>query len=112
MDDYDHEILEKIAGTVVKRGMSVPAVLFLETMKPLNFIGAQIMNFFGPFLESLVPGEQLYRFTEMMENRNNVELLIQRIEDMEDMKKQAEKDAAEEKRSKKTSNNIFHLWRK
>ena len=90
----------------------MPAVLFLETMKPLNFIGAQIMNFFGPFLESLVPGEQLYRFTEMMEKRENVEVLIQRIEELEDHKKQAEKSAAEEKRSNKKSNNIFHLWRK
>ena len=87
----DEEIFFKIANTIVKRGVTLPAILFLETMKPLNFIGAQMLVFFGPFLESLIPGEQLYRFTELMEDRKSVDKLLAEIERLEDEKKEREK---------------------
>lgn len=96
-------------------------------MKPLNFIGAQMLVFFGPFLESLIPGEQLYRFTELMEDRQSVERLLTKIEELEDKKKTAEKESrrlskalAKEREqykkdkmnNKETSKSRFFNWRK
>jgi hypothetical protein len=47
------EILTKIAQKVVYWKMSVPAVLFLESVKPLNYIGSQMMAFFEPFVQTI-----------------------------------------------------------
>ena len=81
-------------------------------MKPLNFIGAQMLVFFGPFLESLIPGEQLYRFTELMEDRKSVDRLLNTIEELEDEKKAKEKQDKENRKNNKPSKNRFLLWRK
>ena len=35
----DVQLLERIAETVVKRGMTAPSTMFLESMGPMNFSG-------------------------------------------------------------------------
>ncbi len=107
----DEEVFNKLAQIIVSRGMTIPAVMFLETMKPLNFIGAQILVFFGPFLESFFPGEQYYRFTELMEDRKSVEILLQKIEEMED-KKKADDIARRESSPRRRPKWKFLSWRK
>lgn len=80
------QMLDKIAQTIVRRGMSVPAVFFMETLKPLNFIGSQALVFFGPIIESLFPKNGVYDFAELMENRENVDRLMLKIEELESKK--------------------------
>jgi len=77
------EILNKIASKVVLWKMSVPAILFLETMKPLNYIGSQMMVFFEPFVQTLFSWKDYDEFRKMMEERGTVEVLLQRIEQFE-----------------------------
>jgi len=81
---FEKEIVDKIALAVVKRRLSVPAVLFIEVMKPLNFLGAQALNFFGPIIESLLKKEnRYYDFTAFLEDRENIEKILLRIEELE-----------------------------
>ncbi|HDR03927.1 MAG TPA: hypothetical protein ENN84_01600 [Candidatus Marinimicrobia bacterium] len=100
-------IISTIAEKIVKRGLEVPAIFFLETMKPMNFIGAQFLNFFGPFLEMLFPGEKYYEFTEAMEKRENVEKLLLEIERLS-----GEKKTYQEKPQAKEPGKGFFQWRK
>jgi len=87
----DQEILDRLASWVVAKRMTVPAILFLESHRPLSFVGSQAMimaspiaHFFEPFLQSLIGpgyGHRIYeRFAEMMEDRENFERLIIAIE--------------------------------
>ena len=81
---FEQEMIDKIAGKIVSRRLSVPAVLFMEVLKPLNFFGAQTLNFFGPIIESLMkPGNRYYDFTEFLEKRENIERILQRVEELE-----------------------------
>lgn len=81
---YEQEMIDKIAGKIVKRRLSVPAVLFLEVMKPLNFFGAQTLNFFGPIIESFLKREnRYYDFTAFLEKRENIEAILKRVEELE-----------------------------
>ncbi|MCP5005950.1 MAG: hypothetical protein GY941_18735, partial [Planctomycetes bacterium] len=41
LNDDEIALIEKLAGYVVKRKMSVPATMFLESVQPLSFIGNQ-----------------------------------------------------------------------
>ena len=36
------ELIDKIANEIVKRGLETPAIMFLETIKPLSWIGAEL----------------------------------------------------------------------
>lgn len=73
-------VLEKVAKKVVERHMAVPAIVFLESIKPLNFIGAQAMIFFEPIVQSVFVIKDYNVFRRAMERRENVEVLLQKIE--------------------------------
>ena len=75
--------LEKIARFFVDRRMSVPAILFLETGKPLNYVGSQAMAFFEPAVRSLFNAEQYVELKLILERRESIETLIQLIEKFE-----------------------------
>lgn len=80
----DKEMIDAIANRVVQLGMAVPAILFIEMGKPLSYIGSQTMVFFAPIATSLFPGEGYDRMSRLMEDRDNVERLMSRIEELED----------------------------
>ena len=82
-------LLEKVANQIVKRRMTVPAILFLEICKPLNFLGSQILIGFNPFLQSIVNTSKLQKFALIIEKDANVELLIRLIEEVLDRQKEA-----------------------
>lgn len=78
-EDEDR-ILEKVATRVVRWKMSVPAIIFLESVKPLNYIGSQTMVFFEPIVQSVFNFKEYDIFRRAMERRENVERLLQKIE--------------------------------
>ena len=76
----EQNILSKFAGKIVDKGMTVPALFFLESTKYVSFIGSQMMVFFGPVLTSFINTEKYYNFSELLEDRNNIEYLLNEIE--------------------------------
>lgn len=91
-------LLTRLASEIVKRSLSAPAVMFLESIKPLSFLGSQAMVFFAPFVKAFWDGSSYDQLATLLEDRQNVELLLREIERLE-----AEQDAArrEEKRRRK-----------
>ena len=73
-------LLDRIAEAIAARELTAPAVLFLESMKPLSFLGGQFMAFLSPFIHMVVDASDYDRIAEAIERRENVEFLIQRIE--------------------------------
>ena len=73
-------VLEKLAKKVVRWRMAVPAILFLESVKPLNYIGSQVMVFFEPIVQTIFNFRDYDNFRMAMERRENVENLLQKIE--------------------------------
>jgi len=78
--DDENRILDKLAQRVVRWKMSVPAIIFLESIKPLNYIGSQTMVFFEPIVQTLFNFRDYDTFRRAMERRENVERLLQKIE--------------------------------
>jgi hypothetical protein len=76
----EDEVLEKVAKKVVQWQMAVPAIIFLESVKPLNFIGAQAMVFFEPIIQSIFSIKDYNTFRVALERRENIENLLQKIE--------------------------------
>ena len=76
----EQNILSKFAHRIVDKGMTVPALFFLESTKYVSFIGSQMMFFFGPIITSFINSEKYYNFSELLEDRRNIEYLLNEIE--------------------------------
>jgi hypothetical protein len=95
------EILTKIAQKVVYWKMSVPAVLFLESVKPLNYIGSQMMAFFEPFVQTIFSWKDYDEFRKMMEERGTIERLLRKIEALDSEAQVKEKALKAERKLKR-----------
>ena len=80
------EILTKIAQKVVDLRLTPVAVVMLESSKPLSFVGSQLMVFLQPIVTTIFPFRQYDEVSALLEDRANVEALIQKIEKLEDGK--------------------------
>lgn len=80
LSEHESELLDKLARKVVHWKMAVPAIVALESVKPLNYIGSQAMVFFEPMVQALFNFKDYDTFRTMMERRETIELLLQRIE--------------------------------
>lgn len=95
---HQEEILTKIAQKVISWRMSVPAILFLESVKPLNYVGSQMMAFFEPFVQTLFSWKDYDEFRRMMEQRGTVERLLQKIEQLDSEAQVKEKASKKERK--------------
>lgn len=111
MSDGDFKLLTDLAEKIVRRRLAVPAIFFLESAKPLNYVGAQAMVFFGPFVRVLFESPNYYRYSELLEQRPTVELLLQMIEGYESAVARSEKEA---KALRKSSGRrpAWQFWRR
>jgi hypothetical protein len=82
LEDAD-AALEEIAQRVVREGMGAPMIVFLESSKPLGFIGGQAAIVATPLLGGFIEPMRLERYASLFGNRDFIERLIQRIEELE-----------------------------
>lgn len=81
-DDLE-ELFERLARRVVDMRMAVPAILFLETSKPLNFVGSQVIGTFEPLVRTIFQWSDVEKLRKALEDRGSIERLILKIEDLE-----------------------------
>ena len=58
MDD-NQKIISNLAKEIVDRGMSVPAIFFLESTKYISFIGSQFLVFLGPIATCFISNKKI-----------------------------------------------------
>lgn len=80
----DDALLKRIAAFVVSRRMTAPAILFLESVRPLNFIGSQAMLFFAPFVRAFLNVNDYQRIQELLENRESISSFVDMLETEEE----------------------------
>ena len=76
----DVQLLERIAETIVKRGMAAPATMFLESIGPMNFLGSQALHVLTPIIECAVNSKEVEHIARLLERRDTVSRLIAIIE--------------------------------
>ena len=76
-------MLESLARAVSERRLGGPAVFLLESAKPLSFVGSQFMHALSPMVSVLFGGNQWDTLAEALEDRETVETLIVRIEELD-----------------------------
>lgn len=76
----DLALLERVADAVVKRGMTAPATVFLESLGPMNFLGSQALHFLTPIVEWAFNAREVEQVARMLERRDTISRLITIIE--------------------------------
>lgn len=89
----DADILKRLAKFIVDKQMGEPALMFMQTLAPLNFIGASSLHFFEPFATMVLNKKDYNHFAELLENRRAIETLANFIEEeMEGRKNETAED--------------------
>ncbi|MEP6960209.1 MAG: hypothetical protein ABI980_15900 [Nitrospirota bacterium] len=76
----DLVLLDRVADAVVKRGMAVPATVFLESLGPMNFLGSQALYFLNPIVEWAFHAKEVEQVARLLERRDTISRLITIIE--------------------------------
>jgi|GEM_PF-1803432 len=97
----DEQLITKVAERICRMRMTVPALFLLESSKPLAFLGGQLLIFLEPFVQTLFNFAQYQRFALLMEDRDNWERLLRKIEDLEVEYTEKEKQEKREKKARK-----------
>jgi len=94
------QLIDKIAKEIVKRGLETPAIMFLETFKPLSWIGAELsIVYIMPFVKAYIESPIVDEVVALFHDRDAVEQLIKRIEELVEIEKEKER-AIKEARKK------------
>ena len=83
MDERREALVEAVAREIRLRGLTGPAVHFLEASRPYRPLGAPAMLFFDPVLRELFGGE-LPSASELLRDDLGIEALIDRLDDMDE----------------------------
>ena len=75
-----HRLLDRLARRIVELRMSTPAIFFLESVEPLNYVGSQVMLFFQPVAKVLFAGSTYDEVQRLLEERESIEALLRKIE--------------------------------
>jgi hypothetical protein len=79
--------VEWVCRQVARRRLAAPGLVFLEMSRPLNWVAAQGMHAFAPFVWAIAQNQTHDRycaFVQFLEQRGSVDYLCRRIEELEE----------------------------
>jgi len=80
VSDLQANAVNQLARLIVRWKMTVPAILTLESMQPLSFIGSQFMHVLSPIATGLVPFPHWDEVATLLEDRRGVDYIVTTIE--------------------------------
>ena len=80
LSEKELELFDRLAKAVVERRMTVPALMLLESLKPLNWIGSQLMLLLEPISVYIMNFKELKTLRRAFQKRHAMEELARRIE--------------------------------
>ena len=86
LSDADRELILRLAGFISSRGLTAPAIAALEASRPYTFLGSQFLTFMKPFAHLALPGSDYDRFTHLMESRDNLDVILEALEQVDRVK--------------------------
>ncbi|MDX1382389.1 MAG: hypothetical protein R3190_02040 [Thermoanaerobaculia bacterium] len=75
--------VDKVARFVVRFGLTAPAILALEGMRPLSFVGSQFMHLLTPSIAVFLTVPEWEEMARLLEDRRGLEHVIRRIESLD-----------------------------
>jgi hypothetical protein len=80
--DAQRAMVEQLCRAVIAREMVVPALILLESLKPLNFVTGQALRFFAPLLTAFKDSRAPEELSKFLEHRGALDFLAARLEEL------------------------------
>lgn len=115
LSDRQRELMNRFADRVVQMRMTTPAILFLESVRPLNYVGSQVMVFFSPVVRGFFGLPEWDELRLVLERRESIGYFLDLIEAKEsdviaeEDRKKAERKA-EKTAEKLAGNHVKRKW--
>ena len=87
LSEEERALMERLARLVVRRRMTAPALMALESTRPLSFIGSQVLAFAGPMLKLAFSPAEYDRLQGLLERRRSIDWIIEAIAEREDRRR-------------------------
>jgi hypothetical protein len=88
--EFDHTaLIEMLAQRIVARRMAAPAVLLLESIRPLSRLAAQTLLVFSPVMALIVSPSRYGEIVDLLQDPRNVASLVAAIEARETQRRSA-----------------------
>ena len=85
------KIIDGFAQSVVRRRLEIPAIFFLEMHKPISAIASTAITFSKPTLGVFLGFKRMAEWAALLDERENIERLITRIEQLTSPKSEPRK---------------------
>ena len=77
------EAVDKVSKFIIRFRMTVPAILALESIKPLSVIGSQFMHILTPSIGTFLSPHAWNEMAKLLEERKGIDYVISRIEELD-----------------------------
>ena len=82
-DEKQRALIEKLCREVVRRRLTTPVLLMLETNRPLNYVSAQLLHYLQPIVAIIADTANYQKLTAFLEQRGSIDYFCQRLEAIE-----------------------------
>lgn len=79
----ERRVLDCLVQQVVRLRLELVAILFLESVRPLNFVGSQVLHFFAPLVQIVGRFQDYEILAVALENRWSIDYLLEALENHE-----------------------------
>jgi len=83
LTDRQKALIVKLVDWTVRKRMTTPAILFLESVRPLNYVGSQVMVFFAPIVNVVFNMPEWDELRDVLERRESIAYVLDQIEEKE-----------------------------
>jgi len=98
------ELIDRLCGQIVSRGLTPAAGLFLEMSRPLHYVGGQLLHFIQPIASALFSSAEIERLANFLERRDAVDIITSRLDACVSGKTDGDELACEDARDPNGSN--------
>lgn len=78
------KLIDLVCREIVRRQMTLPAQMVLDSSAPLHFLAGQTLRFFEPVLGTVLNPAELRDFAEFIEHRGAVESISRRLTELQE----------------------------
>ena len=75
--------VDRLARFLIRFRMTVPAILTLESVRPLSVIGSQFMHLLSPSIGAFLSAHAWDEIAKLLEEREGIDYVISRIEELD-----------------------------
>jgi len=75
--------MDRVARFLVRFDLTVPAILWIESLRPLSRTGSQFMHLLTPAIAAFLPVNQWNALAALLEEQDGLERFVARLEEVD-----------------------------